>query len=209
MTVVQTGDALPGEVLVQSDQRGDDGATGDTVRGDNGAAPRCHIRQQLVDRRAGTLGDSPEILAVSSPSNVFAGRERRVLLGKLLSHVTGSHPLPQPGVDLAQPFVVTHRNAHQRRERASGVGGALEVAADYDRRAVCRERGSGAVSLLSAPVGQGGVELALPDAAGVVVGLAVTPDDQGCPPFLAPMSEGEVDGRAVLPETLELVVVPL
>src|SRR5450759_5793228 len=110
MTVAQSGEGLPGQVLVQSDQRRDDGATGDTVRDDDGAVPRRHIRQQLVDRGTGALGDLTQTLTVSSPSNVFARRERRMLVGKLLSHVTSSHPLPQPGVDLAQPFVVPHLN---------------------------------------------------------------------------------------------------
>src|SRR4029078_10433846 len=94
VAVAQPGNGLPGEALVQADQRGDDGASGDAVRGDKSAAPWRHLRQQLVDRGPGALGDLAQTLTVNATLNVFTRLERRLLLGVLLSPVTRGPALP-------------------------------------------------------------------------------------------------------------------
>src|SRR5450759_5455939 len=179
VAVVQSGDGLPGQMLIQPDQGRNNSATGDSVRGYDGAVPRCQVSEELVGRRTGTLGDLSQALTVASALDVVARCERRLRLGEALSHVAGGHPLPLAGVDLAQPLVVPHLKTYARGERTSGVSRTLKVTADDHRGAVRRERECRRLRLLPARVGQRGVELALPDAAAVVVGVAMAPDDQG------------------------------
>ena len=57
MAVVQTAESLPGGVLVQPDQTGDDGAPRDPVRGDDSTLPRAQVGQEVIDRKPGAVGN--------------------------------------------------------------------------------------------------------------------------------------------------------
>ncbi len=156
----------------------------ETTRHSPGPRPaRCSVR--AAPTRVAT---SARVSPWSPRRDVLAPRERGLDLGPALADLGRRQALPGADVDLAEPLVGLDGQPDDARERLGGGAGPGEVAGDEVRRTQRRQVRPGGLRLGHAAGREPGVEVALPDAGGVVLGLAVPQDDDAAavPPGVGP-----------------------
>src|SRR5699024_7460986 len=115
----------------------------------------------------------------TAPLRLLAARPLAILLRPALGALRVGQPLPPPEAALAQPLVEAHRYTDQLTEGAGGVVRAAQVRADDLHRLHPAEHLGRCGRLGLTGLVQGDVYLTLQPAAGVVVGLAVPPEQHG------------------------------
>ena len=153
-------------------------ACGDPVRDDHGETVLRHTTHQVVRTGQGARRHLGHRLPVPAAFEVLAGQHALGVGGILRAHLGARAALPLPRMDLAEALVALHLDAQQAPERVGGRRGAQQVGADDHVRTTSREVRGGRSRLRQPGLGQRDVELPLPDAGGVVRGLAVPPQDQ-------------------------------
>lgn|SRR5690625_123816 len=175
MAISDPGDPMPGvgRMAQQRDQTGADrGPVGDQYY-------RCALRVPGSDL-GGHLGDSAtdlgaqfraDALRVSAGTPVLEGL-RPACLDLLVGQA-----LPIPEGPFSQAFIGTDRYCGAILEFLGGVSGASQVGRDDLHRLDLRQRRRGGGGLCPTGVVQWNIHLSLEAALGVVIGLAVAPED--------------------------------
>jgi len=109
--------------------------------------------------------------------DVDPGLPGSVLVGEALARLRTGQSLPEPQVQLTQPWVQAQVDPGGGGERQRGVPGAAQVAGQQDGRPRRRQERGDRRRLLTPDDVQRGVELALDASEGVVTGPAVPQQD--------------------------------
>ncbi len=148
-----------------------------TVRRDDEALPRPERLEVLRESGPDPLGDLGHRLAVVAAARVLTAGQGLLHLRPAVGDLRGLEPLPGAHVDLAEARVEVHRDAARPPDALGRQPGAGEVGGDDAARREGRDRRPHGIRLSQPQLGQRRVEVALPDAGRVVVGLAVPEDD--------------------------------
>ena len=179
VAVAQGAEHPPGEVVLQPEQPGGGGAARRTVRGDDEALPRPAGPSRCSVSAAPTRSATSATVSPWSPRRASSPRARAVLhLGPPVGDLRGGQALPgrprrsrgsagpaSTGMPHARPTLSAVSRARVRSEETMRSGERAAIA------------GPTASACSMPALGQRGVEVALPDAGGVVVGLAVPQHD--------------------------------